>query len=221
MQFLLLGPDLASWHALLLTGFFLELVCYREPCIQAVPNHMASSYPSSKVASLLQYTSKKIFCWKQIKIDNNISEHLETQEVFWLFFPESPLRGQTGDDRLLKLHVSLFQSLLLHLWGMLLPCSCDFLLFLWFRIALVQWHHYHLRPQNRERRRWLSGSLGRRKSLGGCLLMWSRGNPTQLGIKHTVSSPVSTLNYSCDSGQGVYFDQLSLLSCVKQAGSNR
>lgn len=40
------------------------------------------------------------------------------------------------------------------------------------------------------------------------------------GIQHTVSSLVFTLNYCCDSGR-VYLDQLSLLSYVKQAGSNR
>lgn len=65
------------------------------------------------------------------------------------------------------------------------------------------------------------GCWGKTKSLGKFHPRWSRGNHTELEIKHIISSPVSTLNCFCDIGQRVYFYQPSLLSLVKQADSKR
>lgn len=65
------------------------------------------------------------------------------------------------------------------------------------------------------------GAWRKKKSLGTFPLTWHTGNPTELGIKHTVSSTVSNPHYFRAIGQGVYFYRLSIFSCIKQAGVRR
>lgn len=94
MQYLL-GAGLTSGHTVPLTGFFQELCALVDPgskmfliTWQAVT--LVIGWPIC--CSIL---FKKTLCLKWIKIDNSISRgHLEAQQVFQLFFPESPLWGQ-------------------------------------------------------------------------------------------------------------------------------